>query len=1684
MILTATKRPDLFVLDADLRAEKEYWAERLSGRIGEAGAVAPVADRTVASPPGSGGKSWRRELPGDLADRLGHLSGASLFPLFTTLVAALAACLAQGKGQHRILLGSPSLAGDPEAAPNAVALVLELAPEISFRRLLIATRDVLREAYTHQRYPFSRLARELGLGSGEEDSPALRVVASLAGLHGPWPADLGADLVFAFSAAEGRMEVVVADRRGLYLPSTLGRFLARFTAGLAAALGDVARPLGEIDWLSPAERHQLKLEWSRGPRALVSRSPAPAPRLHELITARAAAAPEAVAVVDGKGCLSYRELTRRTALTAGLVARRLGPAAGRAEIRIGVLLERSADLVVALLAVLEAGAAYVPLDPALPAERLRFFLADSRADLLLTRSELSERAADDSVPRLCLDDLETGDDVEERAPAKVLPDHLAYLIYTSGSTGRPKGVMISHRGLVNYLLWAAEAYEVGAGDGAAVHSSIGFDLTVTSLWSPLVAGKTVRMLAGDTPEEALRTARDGAFSLSLAKITPAHLELLRATLPDLSLAAGARVWLLGGEALHAEQVAPWRQQTSGSRWINEYGPTETVVGCAVHEVGPSDPEQGPVPIGRPIAGTLLRLFGPGLAPVPIGERGELFVGGIGVARGYWNRPALTAERFVPDPGPSEAGARLYRTGDLAFHRPDGALVYLGRRDDQVKIRGYRVEPAEIEAALSRHPGVVAAAVAARRQRLVAYVVTAAGAEVGREPLRRWLAESLPEYMVPSTFVALPELPLTANGKVDRKALPAPKAGLGTGDGGEPEAFLSPFEEILAGIWADVLGREAVARHDDFFELGGHSLMAAQVIARLRRIVGIEAPLATFFEAPTLAAFAAAVESLEAVTAPDLPLGAVNRGGEIPLSFAQQRLWFLEHLRPGTAVGNLPLALAIVGPLRPAFLRRALGEIVHRHETLRTVFPRSSGEPVGRILPPSPLAVPLVDLSRLPSAAAEAEGRRLAVAEGRRPLDLDQGPLLRTTLLHFGPVAHTLVLVMHHIVSDGWSFRVLVRELATFYGAWAEGAPATLPELPCQYADFAAWQRRHFADGGLEKQRRYWLGRLAGLDAVAELPAQRSRPEVRSFRGALVEVELAGGLLPALKRLGRREGVTLFMTLLAALKVVVRHRTGEDRVVLGTDVAGRSAVETEGLIGFFVNQLVLVTDLGGDPSFRELLARVRETTLGAYAHQDLPFDRLVEALNPHRSLERTGLFQTKLIVQNLPQWTIEIPDLRFSPLTLDTGTAQLDLTLAFWEVGDGLRGWVNHSTDLFDEASVHSLCDAFETVLSEVAARPAARLSELDMTLSKIFKRSLRVSKNAVPKPSPFKKIKPRSVSLARSEELVATTTLGPEAPWPPVITPKVPEFDLPEWAANRRRQLEEQLVRDGALLFRGFGIDRPEVFERFAGAFCDELFNENGEHPRENVEGQVYTPVFYPPDKQLLWHNENSFNHRWPSKILFCCLQPPSVGGETPIVDSRRIFARIAPEIRDRFVGRGVQYVRTYGHGLGLGWQQVFQTTSKAEVENRCREEGFEFEWRGEDILRTRCRRPGAVLHPTTGDPVWFNQALHWHMSCLDAETRTSMLSLFAEDDLPRNCYYGDGSPIADADVAAILDAYRQLEVAFPWQRGDVLVLDNLLTAHGRNPFSGRRKILVALGDMKSYDDVTDPGSHQGSHHA
>jgi len=1024
--------------------------------------------------------------------------------------------------------------------------------------------------------------------------------------------------------------------------------------------------------------------------------------VHRMFEDQAKRTPDAVAVGSGDQVLTYAELNAH----ANRLAHELRGLGVGPEVMVGLCVERGPAMLVGMLGVLKAGGAYVPLDPGFPPARLAFMTEDAQAPVLVTEAPLADRLGGHGAKVVCLDTDRIGTHPADDLAGGATADNLAYVIYTSGSTGTPKGVMIPHRALTNFLLTMAKQPGLTDRDVLLAVTTLSFDIAALELFLPLTVGARVEIAGRDVAVDGARlAARLEASGATVMQATPASWRLLLESgwkgSPELTV-------LCGGEAI-TRDLADRLLGKVKAVW-NLYGPTETTVWSTVAAV---EPGTGPVPIGRPVANTRAYVLDAKLRPVPVGVAGELYLGGLGLARGYHNRPDLTAERFLADPYAKEAGARMYRTGDLARHRADGVLECLGRVDNQVKIRGFRIELGEVEAALAAHPSVSAAAAAARdeatgEKRLVGYLVPR-GAAPGEADLRAWLRDRLPEYMIPSAFVVLDALPLTPNGKVDRKALPDPEPERGPSGPSVPPR--GPVEEALVAVWGEVLGRGAVGVYESFFEVGGHSLLAAQMLARVRETFGVEVPLKALFDAPTVAGLARLVEEgmrAEAgVSVP--PLEAVGRDGPIPASFAQQRLWFVDQLDPGSPMYNVPAAVRLKGTLDVAALGRAFNELVRRHEVLRTTFASEGGLPVQVIAPELDVELPVENLEGVP----EAEAMKRAAEESWRPFDLAAGPLFRARLFRLGEEDHLVTVVTHHTVSDGWSVGVLIVEAGRLYEAFADGKPSPLADLPVQYADYSVWQRGWLKGEVLDAQLGFWRESLAGVQTL-ELPTDRPRPATPSGRGGQRYEDWPKPLADGLKALGRSEGATLFMTLLAGLEAVLHRHSGQTDFAVGTPIAGRTVSQVEGMIGFFANTLALRADLSGDPSFRVLLQRVKAAALGAYARQDVPFDLIVNELTPNRDPSRTPLFQVMLVLQNAPLPALQAPGLEMTPLEIESVTAKFDLTLSVIESETGLRASLEYNADLFDPSTADRLLGHLRTLLGSAVAEPDSPVSALAM----------------------------------------------------------------------------------------------------------------------------------------------------------------------------------------------------------------------------------------------------------------------------------------------------------------------------------------------------------------------------------
>ncbi len=1354
----APRLPELPIQVADFAAWQRRWlaGAELEERIGYwrrqlAGAPTTLelpADRARPAAPTFAGASRPFRLDGGLAGSLAALARERGATLYMVLLAAFDVLLWRYTGQEDLLVASPVAnrnRTEVEALigffTNTLVLRARLDGGLSFAELLDRVRTTSLDAQAHQDLPFERLVEELQPERSLVHSPLVQVMLALQNAPLPpmamgglelQPVELPSrtakfDLLLELHPDGDALAGNVEHSAELFDGSTLERWIGTFARLLEGAAAAPDTRLEDLPVLDAAQTQQLLLEWNGAPGA--------EPRaVLERFAEQVERTPDAAALLDWNGDrLCYRELDRRSARLARFLR---GRGVGL-ETPVGILMERSLETVVAVLAVLRAGGAYLPLDPSYPDDRLAFMVRDARAAALLTQELLAHRVPD--VPETIL--LDRGFELPEETSGEALavppPDALAYLIYTSGSTGRPKGVAMRHGPLSNLLEW--QLADLPGAARTLQFTPLSFDVSFQEIFSTLISGGTLVLVPDELrrdPDALWRYLGDQRVERLFLPFVALQ-QLAAAAARDLTSAGMAlKEIVTAGEQLQVTPLVAALLERLGGRLDNQYGPTETHV-VTFHTLT-GDPSEWPAlpPIGRPIARGEALVLDRSLRPVPAGGVGEVYLGGATLARGYHGRGDLTAERFLPHPFARTAGDRIYRTGDLARQLSDGSLQFLGRRDHEVKIRGFRVDLGEVEAVLLSHPRVARAAVALREgaagdRRLVAWIVPGgptegtagiAGNAGTVDDVRSFLRGRLPDYMVPRAMVVLDSLPLTPSGKVDRRSLAVPdleEEGAETRSAG----FASPAEELLAGIWSEVLGRPVAGSGSHFFELGGHSLLATQVTSRIRDVFQAALPVRDLFAHPTLSALARRIEAARTGSSAgsvgsvgDIPpVRPVPRDRDLPLSFGQERLWFLEQLHPGSPLYHLPAALEVRGRLRPEVLAGSLTALVGRHESLRTTFHSTGGRPVQVVEPPFDVALPVVDLGGLDATRQAEESRRRAAEEVRRPFDLERGPLFRAGLVRLSPESHLLLLCFHHMVADGWSMGPLVRDLALGCAALAEGRSPCPPELPVQVPDFAAWQREQLAGEVLEEELRYWRRQLAGAPPVLEIPTDRPRPAVPGFRGANHRFALPAELAGRLGAVARRQGATLFMTLASGLATLLGRLAGEEDLTLGSPIANRQRPELEGLIGLLMNMLALRVDLGGDPPFSGLLSRVRAVTLGAYDHQDLPFEKLVEEVVEQRSLEVSPVFQVLLALQNAPRAALDLPGLQVVPRAVETGTAKFDLSFYLEDDGaGGLDGILEHSLELFDRTTAARLARQLRTLLTAAAAEPDRALASLPL----------------------------------------------------------------------------------------------------------------------------------------------------------------------------------------------------------------------------------------------------------------------------------------------------------------------------------------------------------------------------------
>ncbi|HET8890736.1 MAG TPA: amino acid adenylation domain-containing protein [Candidatus Angelobacter sp.] len=1646
----------------------DYWKRQL---MGPPPVLELPTDYSRGSRPGHAGSTVNLSLGKELSGVVRELALSKRVTPYIVLLAGFQALLWRYTGQENIVVGSP-MAGRQQAESekliglftNLVALKTHVEEKNSFLDLLKRAKETAAGAQEYQQVPFEKVVEIVEQERDPSHAPIVQVVfAWQGGLMGGalrlgdltgkvQQIDTGTakfDLTLTMEEDQEEIRGWIEYRSGLFAGETIHQLARHYVAFVEMALSHPSIPLAELEFLSGAERKQILLS-GRGLRLPAEEDA----NVLTMFSAHVLRSPHAIAVEFAGRSLTYADLDQR----ANQLMRYFWKLGVKQESLIGICMERSLETVIAMLAALKSGAAYVSLDSSYPADRLRYMLEDANVQVLCTHSHLLEKCNSGNRATLVMDRDWQRIATEDGSPlpAVIRSENLAYVIYTSGSTGRPKGMQITHRGLHNLCQWHQHAFNLCPEDRSTQVASIGFDASVWEIGSTLFAGATLCFVPEDVRLSAV-ALRDWLIEHRImVSFLPTPLAEKVIAL-DWPAHTALRALLTGGDKLrHVPSQLPFLLS-------NNYGPTECAVVATSSLVNLGVANDAP-PIGRAISNAQTYVLDRHMQLVPAGVAGELYVGGDGVGRGYLRKPELTAERFLPDCFSGTAGARLYRTGDKVRILPDGQLKFLGRADEQVKLRGYRIELEEIASVLRKLPGVRDAVVLVRggegeagEPRLIVYVLSTSA--VSAAQLRQHARQQLPDYMVPAACVFLDEFPLTANGKLDRKALPLPETLSET----EGETSFTPTEEIVAGVWSSLLGSAEVRRNSNFFELGGHSLLVAQLVSRLRQIFGCEIPVRSIFEFALLSDFSSHIEALTNQAQPlrQQALSRVSRDHGAPLSSAQERLWFLDRFTSSSSAYNIAGAARISGDLDKEVLKKSLAEIVRRHEVLRTSIVEVHGRPIQQIC--SEVQLQFVERELQGSSTANTIQERLnqeLKQEAQYRFELSSPGLLRCTLFQIAPREHVLLLVMHHIIADGWSITVLIRELKALYETFREGMPSMLPELEFQYLDYAALQRELLASEGMKESLDYWKKQLTGAP-VLQLSTDFPRTDQPSYEGGMVRQSFGQELSGKLKGLARREGVTLYMVLMAGFQMLLSRYTGQTDIVVGTDVANRNQLGVEGLIGLFVNQLVLRTNLGGNPTFRKLISRVREVTLSAYAHADAPFGKLVELLQPKRDFSRNPLFQVMVIYHNAPLPPVEFSGLKLEPMEIDIETSVFDLSLAFVVETDGeVRASLRHSS-LFKTSTAQAMLQDLMVVLECMTQNPDMQVNNVEVRKMEEIKANRTEARfnrlmNLKPKPA-----------VVSNASLVAYDGQFSERGLPVMFRPEAEDVDLASWASANRPEVLERLSKAGATLFRGFKIESLPQFRAFTQSICPELI-EYGERssPRTKIDDGVYTSTDHPADQPIQLHNEQSYTLNWPMKIWFFCMQPSLTGGCTPIADSRKILKRLKPQTVEKFSRKQIMYMRNYGDGLGLHWPEVFQTNDKPVVEQHCREASIELEWKDANRLRTRQVRPAIRTHPYTGEQSWFNHMLFFHITSLPPSVRDAFVFGIKEEDYPFNTYYGDGSPIEPSVLEEVREAYAQETVAFPWQKGDILMVDNMLVAHGREPFTGPRKIMVAMAEL------------------
>lgn len=1367
--------------------------------------------------------------------------------------------------------------------------------------------------------------------------------------------------------------------------------------------------------------------------------------------------PEGTAVVSDGVAYSYQHINEKSNQLAHYLRETY---AVKADDLIGVVAEKSEQLVIALLGILKSGGAYLPVEPDCPKERMASIFTDAGAKLVITESEImfglfENYRGDCFALDIQLHELETSRLNPERINCA---SDLAYVIYTSGSTGTPKGVMIEHRSLINLCEWHKAFYQVTAESRATMYAEINFDASVWETFPYLLSGACLYPLSKNVKlnlDDLVSFYSDNRITHTFLP-TPVAEMLIDTSAHNIP--EGLKI-LVGGDKLR--KVADTKLDI-----YNNYGPTEsTVVTTAVRIKDLDNTDK--IPIGLPIDNLMVYVVDEHMNPVPKGIKGELCIGGAGVARGYLNREELTRESFLDNPFGDEG--KIYKSGDFVRVLPDGNIEFLGRQDDQVKIRGRRIELEEIEKSIQKQQDVQNALVLpihkdGEVRDLVAYIV--AETDMDTKALQASISRLLPDYMVPRYYITLNRFPITSNGKIDKKALPAPVLEE-TGKAG----YVAPgneTEQELAKIWEEVLGVSPIGIKDNFFNLGGHSLKATQVMSKLLKYLDCKVELADIFTYPTIEELAVLIDgNTEEKYQPIPPLPQQEL---YEVSYAQKRIWLINQMEETLVSFNSPGAYVLKGALNIEVFNNAFNAVVERHEILRTTFVLQGDNVMQKIhaFDRYNFKIDFIDLSQNSGAWEEAAG--IADKEAYHPFDLEKGPLLRAKLLKVDRDEFLFLLTMHHIISDGWSMEVIVSEVKELYDAFTAQKESPLSPLKIQYKDYAAWQNNLMKGGAFEKDKQYWLNRFNDGVVPLDLPVDYPRPQVRPNNANVIKVELDNELTKKLKGLSDTYDASLYMVVLALLNVLFYKYTRQNDIVIGSPIVNRDHPDLDGQVGLYLNTLAMRNTLKEDSPFSDFLTSVRTNTLEAYQHQPYPFDHLVTDLNIKRDFSRSPLFDIGFTWQNtqglLNKDSGKLGDLKVEAYDQNFKQVKAD----FWVEGeedDGLIKFVfSYLTDLYKKETVEGIISDLREIIRKVVQQPESDIKSI-LELAAKPDENITPMKNESKKKNLERFLKTKKKSVDIESKPLVSESFDPVAPdYPLVLKPVENNVLLADWIDKNQAYIKKKLLTYGGILFRDFHIHSSGSFQQIVQKLGkDQMEYVNRSSPRSMVDNKVYTSTDHPADQLINMHNELSYSHTWPMQILFFCLLPSEKGGETPIADSRKVLSHLDEKIISNFRKKGLLYVRNIVDGIGLSWREVYQTDDKQDVEQYCKTHNIDFEWISDQHLRQTWKRDAIRKHPVSGEEVWFNHGFFYNSHTIDDHMREAFKDI---SNLPFNTYYGDGSPIEIGAVNGLREAYEKSKVAFAWQKGDILLLDNMLMAHGRNPYEGDRKILVAMTDPVS----------------